>query len=186
MGKSSERCPTKGPIKSPTTWSQVKAQMSLSGVSAQTLPLVQLAVVSSPTGANLRLRHVASPRSQPAESVNPNSFAVVMKEMKDAVVANDTIEPTSDKIEAEYQCRLVLECTTGLQLPPFMLGVTSPILSHALNVSGPTQLTAASDHQSAVVTNVVECPLGSLSLTWFATHGNCLQGYWANLAQPFK
>ena len=63
-------------------------------------------VVSSPTGADSRARHAASPRSQSPESVNPNSLAVVMKEMKDAVITKGTNKPTLDKIEAEYQCRL--------------------------------------------------------------------------------
>ena len=58
-----------------------KAHKSLSGTSVQTPQPVQLVVVLSPTGANLRSRHVAPPRSQPAESVNPNSLAVVMKEI---------------------------------------------------------------------------------------------------------
>ena len=142
---------------------------------------VKLVVVSSPTGANSRSRPVASPRSQPAESVIPNSLAVVMKERKDATLSNGTIEPTLDKIEAEYQCRFALRCAAGLQLPPFMNGVTSPIISHTLNVSGKSQLTEASDHWSAGITNVTTNHSGSLSLTGLTTHGNCSQGA---LGQP--
>ena len=66
--------------------------------------------------------------------------------MKDIALANDTVEPTLDKIETDYQCRLVLRCTVGLQLLPFMIRVTSPIISHAPNVSGQSLLTEASDH----------------------------------------
>ena len=95
-------------------------------------------VVSSPTGVNLRLRHVASPRSQSAESVNPNSL---MKEMNDADLTDGTIEPILDQIKAEYQCKLALRYAADLQLLPFMSGVTSPIISHALGASGLSQLT---------------------------------------------
>ena len=69
-----------------------------------------------------------------------------MKEMKYASFANGTIEPTSDKTEAEYQCWLALRCAAGLQLPPFTIWIISPIISHALNVNGQSQLTEASDY----------------------------------------
>ena len=45
--------------------------------------------------------------------MNPNSLAVVVKEMQDAATANGTTEATLDKIEAEYQCRLTLRCVDG-------------------------------------------------------------------------
>ena len=72
-------------------------------------------------------------------------------------LANGTMEPTLDEIEAEYQwvCWLALRCIAGLELQPFTIGVTSPIISHALNMSGPSQLTEASNHQLAGITNVV-------------------------------
>ena len=133
-------------IKIPMILSQPKAHKSLRVTSVQSPPPVQLVVMSSSARANLRSRHVASPRSQPAESVYPNSLAVVMKEMKDVALPNGTVEPALDEIETDYQCRLALRCTVGLQLLPFMIRVTSPIISHALNVSGQSLLTEASDH----------------------------------------
>ena len=172
-GKSIAKGPTKGPIKSLAIQSQRKAYKSLSGTSVLTPPPVQLVVLSSPAGANARLRHVALSQNLPARSVNPHSLAVVMKEMKDTALVNGTTDPTLDEIEAEYQCRLALRYAAGLQLPPFMIGVTSPIISHALNVSGPSQLTEVLDYQSAGITNVAASHSGSLSLTGFTTHGNC-------------
>ena len=65
--------------------------------------------------------------------VNPNSLAAAMKEMRDAALANNNIELTIDEIEAEYQRRLSLRCAEGLQIPPFTIGLTSPIITHALN-----------------------------------------------------
>ena len=50
-------------------------------------------------------------------------------------IDHGTIEPTLDKIEVEYQCRLALSYTAGLQLLPFMIGVNSPIITNALSVS---------------------------------------------------
>ena len=92
---------------------------------------------------------------QNCQSVNPNSLAVVMKEIKDAAIANGTFEPTLDETKAEYQCQLALRYAAGLRLPPFTIGVTSSIILHALNVSGPSQLTEASDYLSAGIANVV-------------------------------
>ena len=63
-----------------------------------------------------------------------------MKEMKDAALANGMIEPSLDEIEAKYQCWLVMRCAAGLQLPPIMTGDTPSIISHALNVTGPSQI----------------------------------------------
>ena len=64
-----------------------------------------------------------------------------------------TCQVSQIETEVEYQHRLALRCTSGLQLPPYM--ITTPIISHALNVSGPSQLTEASDYWSACITNVV-------------------------------
>ena len=92
--------------------------------------------------------------------------------MKDGAFANGTIEPTFNKIEAEYQCRFALRCTAGLQFPTFMTGITSSIISHALNVNFSSQLTEASDHWSAGTTSIMASHLGSSSLTGFPTHRN--------------
>ena len=53
---------------------------------ANSAPL-KFVVMASPTGANLRLRHVASQRSQPTKSVNPNNLGAEMKEIRDAALA---------------------------------------------------------------------------------------------------
>ena len=83
-----------------------------------------------------------------------------------------TIEPIMDAIEVEYQYMLALRCAAGLQFPPFMIVVTSPIISHALDVSGPSQLIKASDHWSEGITNVTASHLGLPSFTGLTTHGN--------------
>ena len=143
-------------------------------------------IVSSPAGTNVRSRHAASSWSLPAESVNPDSLAVVMKAIKEAVLANGTIEPTLDEIEAEYQFRLALRCSTGLQLPSFTIGATSPAILNALNVSGLSQLTEASDYWLAGITNVAASHSGSLSSTGFTTYRNAHKVCWTILAQTFK
>ena len=94
----------KEPIKSPTTQSQTRekeAQQNSQGASVQTSAPVQLVVVSSPTQTNSGEQSVASPPRQSPAVVNPNSLTAVVKEMRDAALANNNIEPTIDKIEAE-------------------------------------------------------------------------------------
>ena len=106
------------------------------------------------------------------ETVNPNSLAAIMKEMRDAALANNTIEPSINEIEAEYQWRLALRCATGLQLPPFTIGVTSPIITHALNSGqGPQSV-----GNRSVKTSVAPSHQGSLSLTGVTASGYCSQG----------
>ena len=74
----------------------------------QTSAPVQLVVVSSPTQTNSGEQSVASlPRQSPAV-INPNSLTAVVKELRDAALANNNIEPMIDKIEGEYQRRLAL------------------------------------------------------------------------------
>ena len=82
----------------------------------QTSTPVQLVVVSSLTQTNSGEQSVASPPRQSPAVINPNSLKAVVKEMRDAALANNNIEPMIDKIEAEYQRRLALRCAEGLQL----------------------------------------------------------------------
>ena len=60
------------------------------------------------------------------ETVNPNSLAAVMKEMRDAALANNTIKPSIDEIEAEYQWTLALSYAAGLHLHHSQLGLHHP------------------------------------------------------------
>ena len=106
-GKSTVKNPTKGPIKSPTTQSQANSKKSLSSANVQTPTLVQLLVTSSPTVANSRPRHAVSQMSQPAKSINPNSLAVMITEMKYVAPANSTIKPALDKVELHFNVGLL-------------------------------------------------------------------------------
>ena len=120
----------KEPIKSPATRSQTRekeARQNSQGASVQTSAPVQLVVVSSLTQTNSGEQSVATPPRQSPAVINPNSLVAVVKEMRDVALANNNIEPTIDEIEAEYQRRLALRCAEGLQLPPFTIGVTSPM-----------------------------------------------------------
>ena len=126
----------KEPIKSPATQSQARekeARQNPQRASVQTSAPVQLVVVSSPTHTNSGEQSVASPPRQSPAGINPNSLVAVVKELRDVALANNNIEPAIDEIETEYQRRLALRCVEGLQLPPFTIGVTSLIITDALN-----------------------------------------------------
>ena len=88
-------------------------------------------------------------------SVSPNSLAAVVRRIKEAVHTNDTSEPTLDDIEVEYQCILALRCAAGLLFLPLNIAVTSPVILHAMTMSGLTQQTKVAEYQSVDVTSVV-------------------------------
>ena len=115
----------KKPIKSPTTQSQTRekeARQNSWGASVQTSTPVQLIVVSSPNQTNSGEQSVASPPRQSPAVVNTNSLAAVVKEMRDAALANNNIEPTIDEIEVEYQRRLALGVQKGYNFHHSPLG----------------------------------------------------------------
>ena len=185
-GKSHANNPTKGPIKDPSHMEPSKGSQKLKWhqCANSTTSTACGGVITN--WSQLEVKTCCLTKEPTAELVNPNSLAVVMKEMKDDALANGTMEPTLDKIEAEYQCRIALRCSAGLQLPPFIIRATSSIISNALNASGQSQLTEASDHQSAGITNATASHSGSLSLTGLTKHGNCSQNVLSQLAQPIK
>ena len=114
-------------------------------------------------------------KGQPAGIPNPNSLATVMKEMRDSALANGTVEPTIDEIEAKYQQCLALHFASGLQLPPFWIAVTSPVVTQAMNSGMGQQQVESVGHLSGGTTNVTSSHSGSLSSTGFVAHGNCSQ-----------
>ena len=108
--------------------------------------------------------------------VNPNSLVAVVKEMRDAALANNNIEPTIDKIEAEYQRRLALRCAEVLQLPPFTIGVALPIIAHALN-SGVGSQHMQPNGSMSVQTCVAPSHPGLVSSTDVGGVGHCSQSW---------
>ena len=121
----------------------------------------------------MMVRFVASPWSQPAESVIPKSMAVVVRRIREAALGNGTSKSTLDQIEVKYQHALVLRCAAGLQFPPLTVLVTSPIISHAMSISGMTQQMKVAGYQSVGVTSVLTSYSGSLSATGSLAHEDC-------------
>ena len=138
----------------------------------QTSAPVQLVVVSSLTQTNSGEQSVASPPRQSPAGINPNSLTAVVKEMRDVALANNNIELMIDEIEAEYQRRLALRCAEGSQLPPFTIGVTSPIITHALKSGVASQCTQPNGSRS-VQTSVAPSHPGLVSLTNVGGVGHC-------------
>ena len=151
----------------------------------QTSTPVQLVVVSSPTQTNSGEQSVASPPRQSPAVVNPNSLMAVVKEMRDAALTNNNIEPTIDEIEAEYQRRLALRCAEGLQLPPFTIGVTLPIITHALN-SGVGSQHMQPNGSRSVQTSVAPSHPGLVSLTNVGGVGHCSQSGSTQISNPVE
>ena len=151
----------------------------------QTSTPVQLVVVLSPTQTKSGEQSVASPPRQSTAVVNPNSLAAVVKEMRDAALANNNIEPTIDEIEAEYQRRLALRCAEGLQLPPFTIGVTLLIITHALN-SGAGSQHMQPNHSRSVQTSVAPSHPGLVSLTNAGGVGHCSQSGSTQISNPVE
>ena len=178
----------KEPIKSPTTQSQTRekeTQRNSQGASVKTSAPVQLVVVSSLTQTNSGEQSVASPPRQSPAVVNPNSLMAVVKEMRDAVLTNNNIELTIDEIEAEYQRRLALRCAEWLQLPPFTIGVTLPIITHALN-SGVGSQHMQPNGSRSVQTSVAPSHPGLVSLTNVGGVGHCSQSRSTQISNPVE
>ena len=151
----------------------------------QTSTPVQFVVVSSLTQTNSGEQSVASsPRQSPAV-VNPNSLVTVVKEMRDAALANNNIELTIDEIEAEYQRRLTLRCAEGLQLPPFTIGVTLLIITHAWNSGVGSQHMQPNGNRS-VQTSVAPSHPGLVSSTNVGGVGHCSQSGSTQISNPVE
>ena len=151
----------------------------------QTSTPVQLIVVSSLTQANSGEQPVALPPRQTPAVVNPNSLTAVVKEMRDAALTNNNIELTIDEIEAEYQRRIALRCAEGLQLPPFTIGMTSPIITHALN-SGVGSRHMQPNGSRSVQTSVAPSHPGLVSSTNVGGVGHCSQSGSTQISNPVE
>ena len=151
----------------------------------QTSAPVQLIVVSSPTQTNSGEQSVATPPRQSPAVINPNSLAAVVKELRDAALANNNIELMIDEIETEYQRRLALRCAEGLQLPPFTIGVTSPIITHSLN-SGVGSQHMQPNGSRSVQTSVAPSHPALVSLTNVGGVGHCSQGGSTQISNPVE
>ena len=141
----------------------------------QTSAPVQLIVVLSPTQSNSGEQSVATPPRQSPAVINPNSLTAVVKELRDAALGKNNIEPTIDETETEYQRKLALRCAEGLQVPPFAIGVTSLIITHALN-SGVGSQHMQPNGSRSVQTSVAPSHPALVSLTNVGGVGNCSQG----------
>ena len=178
----------KEPIKSPATQSQTRekeARRNSQGASVQTSTPVQLIVVSSPTQTNSSEQSVATPPKQSPAVINPNSLTAVVKELRDVAIANNNIEPMIDEIETEYQRRLALRCAEGLQLPPITIGVTSQIITHALN-SGVGSLHMQPNSSRSVQTSVAPSHPVLVSLTNVDGVGHCSQSGSTQISNPVE
>ena len=122
-------------------------------------------------------RQVVSPKGQTAGIPNPNSLATVMKEMRDSALANGTVEPTINEIEAEYQQYLALHFASHLQLPPFSITVTLPVVTQAMNSGTGQQQVESVGHLSGGTTNVASSHSGSLNSTCFVALGKLFTVY---------
>ena len=173
LGKRPTKSPVKGPFRARLLGSQtqaINALKSSSGTTTQTTPSIHLVVVLSPSGTSSMPRKVVSPRDQPAEIPNPYSLATVMKEMKDYALANGTVGPSLDEIEAKYQQCLALHFVSGLFLPPFLIAFTSPVVTQAMNSGMGQQQVELVGHLSGGTTNVASSHSGSLSATGLVAH----------------
>ena len=176
----------KEPIKSPATRSQTRekeAQQNSQGASVQTFTPVQLVVVLSPTQTNSGEQSVATPPRQSPAVINLNSLMAAVKELRDAALANNNIEPTIDENETEYQRRLALRCAEGLQLPPFTIGVTSLIITHALN-SGVGSPHMQPNGSRSVQTSVAPSHPALVSSTNVGGVGHCPQSGSTQISNP--
>ena len=147
--------------------SQAKAHESLSDTSVPTPLPVQLVLVSLPAGSSMIMRYGASPQSQPAESVSPNSLLVVVRKMKEPACTNGTSEPNLDDIEVEYLHAQTLRCAAHLQSLTLPIEVTSPIISHANECKG----AYTANKSSRLVCKVSKKCMRWVDLMWGETLG---------------